>query len=327
MISGMFMLAAGLLSAQESPIRFFRILATNQITITGFTDGVMTWDGQSAGAAVTVEVSENLTESNGWRRYTEVPGDESRGALKVFDRNMPDGMVLIPGGINSGTDPDYGFYSLKISTFYMDRTEVTKAKWDSVYNWAVANGYSFDNAGSGKAADHPVHTVNWYDCLKWCNARSEMEGRTPCYSLSDWSCNFSANGYRLPTNAEWEYAARGGLIGMRFSWGDTIQHTQANYYSSSSYSYDISLTRDYHPLYDIDPFPYTSPAGSFSANGYGLYDMVGNVWEWCNDTAVSFRRIRGGAWDSDADFARCGNSVWVGPEEIYDNQGFRSVCR
>ncbi|MDA3923420.1 MAG: SUMF1/EgtB/PvdO family nonheme iron enzyme [Kiritimatiellae bacterium] len=248
----------------------------------------------------------------------------------------PDGMVLIPEGTNSGTDPDFGAYSLTVDTFYMDATEVTKAKWDLVYTWAVTNGYSFDNAGLGKASDHPVQTVSWYDCVKWCNARSEKEGRTPCYTVSGSvyrsgqsspTCNFSANGYRLPTNDEWEYAARGGLSGKRFPWGDTIAHSQANYYSSSSYSYDISPTRECHPDYDDGGYPYTSPAGSFAANGYGLYDMAGNVWEWCNDASGSSRCIRGGSWISDALILRCGIEGWDDPGIATDDYGFRAVCR
>ncbi len=209
----------------------------------------------------------------------------------------PPSMVLIPAGINSGTDPDFGPYSLKNPTaFYMDATEVTKAKWDEVYAWAVTNGYSFDNVGSGKATNYPVHTVNWYDVVKWCNARSEKEGKTPCYNLSTWACNFAANGYRLPTEAEWEYVARGGLSGRRFPWGDTITHSQANYYSASWPSYDTNPTRGCHPTYATGGHPYTSPAGAFAANGYGLYDMAGNVWEWCNDLSAG-RSIRGGCWD------------------------------
>ena len=90
-------------------------------------------------------------------------------------------MVLIPAGVNSGTDPDFGVYSLtNASGFYMDRYEVTKALWDAVKNWNGGNGYDYgDGSGDGKAANHPVHTVNWYDCVKWCNARSQKEGRTP----------------------------------------------------------------------------------------------------------------------------------------------------
>ena len=240
---------------------------------------------------------------------------------------VPQGMVRIPGGTNSGTDPDFGAYSLTVEAFYMDATEVTKAKWDEVYAWAIAHGYSFDHVGSGKAANHPVHTVSWYDVVKWCNARSEKEGRTPCYNLSTWACDFAANGYRLPTVAEWVYAARGGQSGRRFPWGDTITHSQANYYSSSSYSYDVSPTRGSHPTYATGGYPYTSPAGAFAANGYGLYDMAGNVWEWCNDSSGSIRSLRGGSWNIFALYARCGYSYWYYPGYAYSNFGFRAVCR
>src|SRR2546422_5035894 len=72
-------------------------------------------------------------------------------------------------------------HTVYVSAFYMDRYEVPKALWDDVYQWATNHGYGFDNAGLGKAATHPVHTVSWYDCVKWCNARSEKEGRAPAY--------------------------------------------------------------------------------------------------------------------------------------------------
>ncbi len=241
---------------------------------------------------------------------------------------IPEGMVKIPGGTNSGTDPDFGDYSLTVDAFYMDATEVTKAQWDTVYNWAVANGYSFDNTGLGKASSHPVHSVNCYDCIKWCNARSEMDDRTPCYNLNDWSCDVSANGYRLPTTTEWEYAARGGLSGKRFPWGDTITHSEANYDSDEYDSYDISPTRGKHPDYDDGGFPYTSPVGSFAANEYGLYDMAGNVDEWC-DTASggSYQQIRGGSWVGGGWVARCGFENWQPASYVYDIYGFRAVCR
>jgi formylglycine-generating enzyme required for sulfatase activity len=246
---------------------------------------------------------------------------------------VPAGMVLIPAGTNSGIDPDFGAYSLSVSAFCMDATEVTKAKWDEVRSWAVSNGYGFDNAGSGKASNHPVHTVNWYDCVKWCNARSQKEGRTPCYTVSgsvyktgqsEPDCNFAATGYRLPTKTEREYAARGGLSSKRFPWGDTITHSQANYYSSSGYSYDVSSTRNFHPTYAKVEYPFTSPVGAFAANGYGLYDMAGNIIEKCNDAGGLFC---GGGWSDVANSARCRASNFCDLDSASYYCGFRAVCR
>jgi formylglycine-generating enzyme len=268
---------------------------------------------------------------------------------RLLQQGAPEGMVLIPGGTNSGTNPDpvYGAYSLTVDPFYMDRTAVTKELWDEVYTWAVARGYTFDNAGSGKGVGHPVHSINWYDAVKWCNARSQKEGRVPVYSVSgsapqsvyrigrpsshtDVVQNSSANGYRLPTVVEWEYAARGGLVEQRFPWGDTINHEHANYRANgSAYSYDTSpyTTDTYHPTYETGSMPYSSPVGSFAPNGYGLYDMAGNVWQWCWDASGSSRSIRGGSWLISANIARCGGAHWSPPVLAKHTYGFRAACR
>ena len=264
--------------------------------------------------------------------------------VTMVTNQSPAGMLWIDGGEfvmgdtqGVGDSDQAPIHTNFISGFWMDEREVTKAKWDEVYTWAMNHGYAFDNAGSGKTNDHPVQKVNWYDCVKWCNARSQKEGLTPCYYTSaslnalytngqvtvsnNW-VNWSANGYRLPTEAEWEKAARGGRQGRLFPWGrDTIQHGQANYFSTNLYPYDISPTRGYHPAYTNDGKPYTSPAGSFPANGYGLHDMAGNVWEWCWDWYGSYsaayqsdprgpasgscRVLRGGSWNRPAFYVQC----------------------
>ena len=174
--------------------------------------------------------------------------------------------------------------------------------------------------------------MNWYDVVKWCNARSEKEKRIPAYYVNPTQTAVYRNGqmdvqnswvkwdmgYRLPTEAEWEKAARGGASGHRFPWtdADTITHSRANYLSSTDYNYDVSPTRGSHPTFAVgvhfNILPYTSPVGYFAPNSYSLYDMAGNVWEWCWDwygvypngsqsdtrgpTSGSSRVSRGASW-------------------------------
>ncbi len=276
-----------------------------------------------------------------WDAGTDWDGnlsDAVRFAITAEDNSHPgppSDMVRIPGGTNSGTDPDFGAYSLTVDTFWMDATEVTKAQWDAVYTWAIANGYSFDNSGSGKGNNHPVHTISWYDAVKWCNARSERAGRPPAYTVSGNVyrtgqstpvCNFNGGGYRLSTITEWEYAARGGHSSRRFPWGDTISHANANYIGhASGYSYDSSI--DYHPSYNDGVEPYTAPVKSFAANGYGLYDMAGNVWEWCWNSSGSYGSVRGGSWNFIAHYLRCGDGYRHYASYASNCYGFRAACR
>jgi len=255
-------------------------------------------------------------------------------------------------------------YSVRVDGFYMDRYEVTNDKMTQVLNWAFARGkLTISRRGlvrnaegsrrvlldcrdeecritwdgrrfvtkSSKGAGHPCVEVTWYGAVAYCNYRTQMEDRelTPCYDLRKWSCDFGATGYRLPREGEWEYAARGGIMGSRFPWGDTtIGHGQANYYSSSQHPYDVSQTRGHHPDYNHGTFPYTSPVGAFERgkNAYGLYDMAGNVWEWCWDAWGVHRVVRGGSWYFSATGARAGARFWYPPKQSYCYVGFRA-CR
>jgi formylglycine-generating enzyme required for sulfatase activity len=210
---------------------------------------------------------------------------------------MGDGL---DGSDNSPAHPaNAPVHQVTVSAFYMQTKEVSWAEWTWVRTWAVPHGYADLSKGDGKRGGDPVQSVTWYDVVKWCNAKSEMEGLAPCYytdaektavyrtgykDLFNAMVNWDAAGYRLPTEAEWEKAARGGLDGKRFPWGDLITHREANYRSDqSSFKYDVSPTHDHHFKFNYGEVPYTSPVGSFAANGYGLHDMAGNVKEWCWD--------------------------------------------
>jgi formylglycine-generating enzyme required for sulfatase activity len=274
-------------------------------------------------------------------------------------QTSPVNMALIPAGtfemgdaFSEGASYEVPVHEVYVSAFYMEKYEVTKALWDQVIGLNGGNGYTYDNPGSSKGPNHPVQSINWYDMVKWCNARSEMEGRTPAYYTDPALThiyktgqvapyvNWNA-GYRLPTEAEWEKADRGGASGHRFPWSDvdTISHSQANYYSDPSYSYDVSPTRGFNPAFNDGVMPYTSPVGSFAPNGYGLYDTAGNVWEWCWDWAGNYstdpqtdprgpdsgstRVGRGGNWNFYAEHCRAAYRYGNSPDYIATNIGFR----
>jgi formylglycine-generating enzyme required for sulfatase activity len=276
-------------------------------------------------------------------------------------------MALIPAGSfemgnalsasGDGSGDELPLHPVYVSAFYMDKYEVTKELWDEVRAWGLNNGYTDLDVGNGvdasKGANHPVHSITWYAMVKWCNARSRKDGLTECYTVggaiyktgqSAPVLNMSASGYRLPTEAEWEKAARGNLSGKRFPWGDTISRSQANYIgSTSSYSYDLGPYGS-NPTYATGNNPYTSPVGSFAANGYGLYDMAGNMWEWCWDWYGAYASetvsdptgpasgsdpvLRGGHWADNAGLCRVSiRSCFRNPANSGILIGFRCVRR
>jgi len=332
---------------------------TNEVWVTlSVSNGTESVDVSSVTGDVGGDVSTGTTKTMVWDMGSDWNGNVSTSMVLGLAVSEPsEDMVLIPGGTNSGTDPDYGNYSLIVDSFFMDKYEVTNDEMvrvmklaydqdkilavgssvrnalgdrrelfnlDAFYCRIIWNGFTFTIKPS-KGSGYPCVGVTWYGAAAYCNYRSEIEGKIPCYDLSDWSCDFGANGYRLPTVTEWEYAARSGLSGKRFSWGDTITHDQANYRSFSSYSYDVSPTRGYHPDYADNEYPYMSPSGSFEPNDYGLYDMGGNVYEWCNTMVGSYRHLRGGCWGDSADYVRSGREHADSPSNGDGYYGFRVI--
>jgi len=300
-------------------------------------------------------------------------------------------MVLIPAGtfdmgdtFSEGATDELPVHSIYVNEFYMDKYEVSNEKMRQVMQWAYNHGkitatsatvqndegdpcellnldgsncqISYANGtfsvDSGKAT-YPCVEITWFGAIAYCKYKNEMEGKEQTINLADWSIDWSKNGYRLPTEAEWEKAARGGAVRHRFPWTDTdtISHNRANYNSywrsgSPYYPYDVSPTEGYHPDYYIGFGAYISPVGSFAPNGYGLYDMAGNLWEWCwdwydvsyysvspssdprgPDSGDLFHVIRGGCWSYFAGSARCANRFQLVSSASLSEAGFRCVCR
>ncbi len=163
-------------------------------------------------------------------------------------------MVHIPGGsFTMGTkgEPDATPHQAFVSPFYMDKFLVTQEQYQRIVG---------DNPSRWKSGKNPVEQVRWSDAVKFCNKRSELEGLQPCYDLKTWQCNFTANGYRLPTEAEWEFACRAGA-GTEYFFGDTP-----------------SKLGDY-AWFEKNSGGRPHPVGQKRPNTLGLYDICGNVWQ------------------------------------------------
>jgi formylglycine-generating enzyme required for sulfatase activity len=288
------------------------------------------------------------------------------------DGFAPAGFVAIPPGTfmmgspttESGRDTNETQHQVTLTHgIYVQTTEVTNQQYRDMAQWAYNNGHVtattasirdnldgstqiLKNLGSGYEMTfsagvfscinptHPVKYVTWYGSVAYCDWLSLQQSLPRAYSHSTWQCNsgnpYTATGYRLPTEAEWEYACRAGTQ-TPFNTGSCLDAgTEANYYGN--YPYTGCPTGPY--------VGWTVPVGSYPANAFGLYDMHGNLLEWCNDRygdydgtvtdpvgpgAGSYRVFRGGGWSDFARYCRSAYRHLIPPYGAYYDVGFCPV--
>lgn len=233
-------------------------------------------------------------------------------------------MILLPGGEFTMGDEkgevDEVPHKVNLSPFYIDKYLVTQAEYEKVMG---------NNPSRWTGRNNPVEQIRWSDAVRYCNARSRLEGLQPCYDLDHWTCDFGMEGYRLPTEAEWEYACRAGTSTTYF-FGDNSTKL-----SNFAWFKDNAGQRP-------------RPVGRKLPNPFGLFDMLGNVWQWCNDfyqvdyyevspeqdprgpESGENKVVRGGSWAAEADHCRSSFRYYENPSYTdvcfgYDIYGFRCV--
>jgi len=286
----------------------------------------------------------NGTLSVGVTKSGYTINDSPKAVDIYYYYNLVIDMVQIPGGSffmgnDSGESNEKPVHTVTLSSFYMGKYEVTQEQWAAVMG---NNPSSFTSSpASGEVqGKRPIEKVSWYDTLVFCNKLSMLKGLSPAYRISrstdpaDWGTVSNStwntleivagsNGYRLPTEAQWEYAARGGNG------------------SPGNYTYSGSNTIGDVAWYESNSGNKTHEVGKKAPNGLGLYDMSGNVWEWCWDWADDYasdtqtdpmgaaagskRVIRGGNWRVNASYARSTFRIDGPPGDRYYNVGFRLV--
>jgi sulfatase modifying factor 1 len=224
----------------------------------------------------------------------------------------------------------------EVASFQIARCETSWAEWRSVRRWATDHGYDLDSVGTGAGEHHPVVHVSWHDVIKWCNARSEREGLAPVFDVAGKiyrregqepnrptkvTMRSEANGYRLPLESEWEWAARGGVMSNQSTFSGGNDLNAVGWYRGNCL-----------PNYEHFGGIGTQPIAIKRPNELGLYDMSGNVWEWCWDSYSLIhpmdRRVRGGCWFTGESVAKVAyRDSGLSSDVRFGNCGFRVARR